>query len=175
MTKPRVYNTSTPEQAAHELLDKALVRDGKIHLPIDVVRVAEYLGIKVERLPLDDGTDGLLVKDEAYGPFKAVIDRSIHEHRARFTLAHEIGHFVKSYQDYPVERVAGKVERRDELSSAGTDPDEIWANKFAAYLLMPSFAVRKFWAQDIPVEDIAETFNVSFASLGHRLENLGLR
>lgn len=175
MTKPRVDDISSPERAAHELLDKALVRNGKIRLPIDVVLVAKFLGLQVERLPLDEGTDGLLVKDEAGGPFKAVIDSGIHEHRARFTLAHEIGHFVKSYQDFPVERVAGKVERRDELSSTGTDPEEIWANKFAAYLLMPSFAVRKFWAQDVPFEDIAETFNVSFASLGHRLENLGLR
>lgn len=169
-----IYETDNPSKAAHELLNKTLVDNGKIVLPIDVVRIANMLDIEVQRLPLEKGTDGLLVKDEAYGKFKAVIDSNASIHRARFTLAHEIGHYIKDYQHFPAEEVAGIVQRRDDMSSFGTDQDEVWANKFAAYLLMPSSIVKQMWADNTPVEKMAEAFNVSIASLGHRLENLGL-
>ena len=169
-----VANTSDPNKAADELLRKTLVRDGMISLPIDVKKIADALDLEVQRLPLESGTDGLLVKDEQYGKFKAVVDSAARSHRARFTLAHEIGHFVKDYQNFPESEIAGIVEKRDDMSSTGQDPNEVWANSFAAYLLMPSGIVKQFWAENVPVEKIADILNVSMSSLGHRLENLGL-
>lgn len=174
MARIIVENTRNPAEAADELLRKTLVKDGMIFLPIDVKSVADSLDLEVQRLPLEQGTDGLLVKDEQYGKFKAVVDSSARSHRARFTLAHEIGHFIKDYQGFPEDEVAGIVERRDDMSSTGKDANEVWANNFAAYLLMPSGIVKQFWAENVPVEKMADIFNVSMSSLGHRLENLGL-
>lgn len=169
-----VQETNAPEIAARELLEKTLVNDGKIFIPIDVETVASMIGLDVMLLPLEDGTDGLLVKDEPSKPFKAVIDSNSNRHRRRFTLAHEIGHFVKKYQFFPENETAGEVERRSEMSSYGTDPEEIWANKFAAALLMPSGVMRRLWADNASVEEISDRLDVSIASIGHRLENLGL-
>lgn len=169
-----VQETNVPELAARELLERTLVSDGKIFIPIDVETVASMVGLDVMRLPLEDGTDGLLVKDQPGKPFKAVIDSNSNQHRARFTLAHEIGHFVKKYQDFPENETAGEVERRSEMSSYGTDPEEVWANKFAAALLMPSGVMRRLWADNASVEEISDRLDVSIASIGHRLENLGL-
>lgn len=169
-----ITETSDPSKSAHELLTKTLVHDNKINIPIDVYKIAELLNIEVQRLPLEEGTDGLLVKDKAYSNFKAVIDSSANPHRARFTLAHEIGHYVKEYQNFPPEKVVGIVQKRDDMSSTGKDENEIWANKFAAYLLMPSGIVKQLWADNTSVEYMARLLDVSIASLGHRLENLGL-
>lgn len=168
-----VKNTSNPAKAAHELLRKTLVHDNKIRIPIDVFEVAKQLDIEVLRLPLEDGTDGLLVKRDANGKFQAVIDAGARAHRARFTLAHEIGHFIKDYQE-PSQDVVGIVQRRNEMSSTGEDPDEVWANRFAANLLMPDNIVNLLWADNVPAEEIADMLDVSMSSFGHKLESLGL-
>ena len=168
-----INETNSSSDAAHEVLVKTIAENNQVYLPIDVVRIADLLGMEVKRLPLEPGTDGILVKDEKYKPFKAVVDSNANPRRARFTLAHEIGHYVKDYQNFPDDKVAGIVQKRNEMSSAGVDPDEIWANGFAASLLMPPGIVKKLWAENVPYEDMAKMFGVSLASLGHRLDNLG--
>ncbi len=173
-SKVIVSETVNPSKSAYELLTKTLIDDKKVSIPINVYEIAERLGIEVQRLPLDEGTDGILVKEEASGSFKAVIDVSANSHRARFTLAHEIGHYVKDYQDFPAEKIAGIVQKRDDMSSTGKDPDEVWANQFAAYLLMPSSIVEQLWANNTPIEEMAKMLDVSIVSLSHRLKNLGL-
>ena len=167
-----VNETTSPTKAADELLRKTLAPDGMITLPVDVEDVARQLGIKVKRLPLDPGTDGLLVKDEGEENFTAVVDAYAGTHRARFTLAHEIAHYVRSYQN--ATEVTGIVEKRDNMSSTSTDENEVWANTFAAALLMPAGVVASLWKDGRPVEDIGGLFNVSLSSLNHRLEYLGL-
>lgn len=169
----KIKNTKIPEEASKELLEKTLIDNGKLTIPVDVVKIAEMIGIKVMILPLEKGTDGLLVKKENE-PFVAVVDSASNPHRARFTLAHEIGHYIKDYQDFPIDESAGLVEKRDELSSAGVDSKEIWANQFAASLLMPAAAVKSLWASNKTIERMASLMNVSIASLGHRLDYLGL-
>lgn len=118
--------------------------------------------------------DGMIVK-EAGRPCKVVVDALAHTHRRRFTLAHEIGHYVQKYQKYALGDEGGEIDYRDERSSKGTEPDERWANGFAAALLMPASAVRQFWAQGMTPEQLAEAFNVSQRSMDLRIAKLGLR
>lgn len=170
-----VHPAESPAKTANELLNKTIATDGTVTLPIDIEDIARQLGIEVQRLPLAPGTDGLLVKDRANEWFKAIVDAYAHPHRARFTLAHEIGHYIKDYQYFPDNQVTGIVQRRDETSSRGTDPKEVWANQFAASLLMPAGIVARLWGDNLSEEDMADVFNVSKESLNHRLENLGLK
>lgn len=175
MTKICVDQVDAPEIAATELLLKTLIDDDdRIAIPIDVEAVAKSLGIEILCLPLENGTDGLLVKDLPNKPFKAVVNSESSIRRRRFTLAHEIGHYVKKYQQFPSNETAGLVEKRNELSSAGVDPEEIWANQFAAALLMPAPIVMRYWASGMRIEEMADKLNVSIAALGHRLDNLKL-
>ncbi|MBM6757030.1 ImmA/IrrE family metallo-endopeptidase [Collinsella tanakaei] len=164
-----------PNHAATDLLAKTVVRDGMISIPVDVDLIAQRIGLEVQRMRLSDGTDGLLVKNEAYKPFKAVLDVGSGERRARFTLAHEIGHYVHKYQDHPDGELAGIVERRNSLSSQGTDPEEIWANGFAAQLLMPARIVARLWGDGWSIDAMADMFNVSSLAMGTRVTSLGLR
>lgn len=65
--------------------------------------------------------------------------------------------------------------RRDTLSAAGTDPEEIYANAFAANLLMPEYEVRRLRrgkrASDL---DLALRFGVSREAAKRRLADLGI-
>lgn len=171
---PTIEDKTMPAASATETLLKTIASNGYVTLPIDVTSVAHALGIKTQELALAPSTDGLLVKDEAGGPFKAVVNLSTHEHRKRFTYAHEIGHFIHSYQDFPKDRKAGRVEHRDELSSKGIDPDEIWANRFAAALLMPASIVRRYWGEGHTRDELADMFNVSRRAMDLRIATLGL-
>lgn len=98
--RPIIENTGATATAAAETLMKTIAMDGnRINIPIDVRQVAERLGLEVQYLLLDSGTDGMIVK-EAGRPCKVVVDALAHTHRRRFTLAHEIGHYVQKYQKY---------------------------------------------------------------------------
>lgn len=132
--RPIIENTGATATAAAETLMKTIAMDGnRINIPIDVRQVAERLGLEVQYLLLDSGTDGMIVK-EAGRPCKVVVDALAHTHRRRFTLAHEIGHYVQKYQKYALGDEGGEIDYRDERSSKGTEPDERWANGFAPAL-----------------------------------------
>ena len=79
--------------------------------------------------------------------------------------------YIHSYQNLG----DGDIERRDALSSRGTDPEEIWANSFAAALLMPAQVVAKLWAGNCSIGEMTDILDVSVTAVGHRVENLGLR
>ena len=87
MSKITVDDLSTPAAAATETLLKTVAPDGYLNLPVDPARVAEMLGIQPQKLMLDPDVDGLLVKDKAGEPFKAVSDVYASPQRQRFTTA----------------------------------------------------------------------------------------
>ena len=175
MSKIAIDDPSTPAAATTETLLKTVAPSGYLNLPVDPARVAELLGILPQRLMLDHDVDGLLVKDEAGKPFKAVSNACASPQRQRFTTAHEIGHWVHEYQDVPDDAVLGRVERRDDTSSKGVDPEEIWANRFAVALLMPAAIVRRHWGEGCTRDELAEMFGVSRRSMDVRIATLGLR
>ena len=66
------------------------------------------------------------------------------------------------------------MEHRDELSSQGTDPIEIDANKFAAELLMPAEAIR-IWSKGGTVFNAVQNIlDVSKEALLNRYKTLGI-
>ena len=164
----------TPEEAAMEVLEKTVMNGNRLLVPVDVKTVASALHLDYQPLPLEPNVDGLLVKDKPNAPFKAVVNVNENVRRQRFTLAHEIGHFVHQYQDHPDDQPMGKTEYRDELSSTGKDRNEIWANQFAAALLMPRFVMLNLWGRGKSVKEIADLLRVSVRSVVIRLDNLGL-
>jgi hypothetical protein len=66
------------------------------------------------------------------------------------------------------------VDLRSKLSTAGTDPEEIYANEFAACLLMPEEEVKRMNKAGLDAFDMAVAFGVSRDAMQFRLKNLGL-
>ena len=137
--------------------------------PISVVAIAKKLGIKVYRTrDFDDRISGLIQKDERYGGKSGYAIYTNANHpitRRRFTIAHEIGHFVLHHDligDGITDDGLYRSRLRGELESA--------ANRFAANLLMPNELVWKFIEQGVDtVEELAKKFKVSESAMSIRL------
>jgi Zn-dependent peptidase ImmA (M78 family) len=169
--------SSPIEKRAAEVLRAAGVRKA----PVPVVAVAEHLGIRVESSVLGDDVSGLIVIKES----GAII--SYHEGHAsvrqRFTIAHEIGHYVLHRASGPLfidNNTYGIVMARDEASSTGEVRREREANAFAAALLMPTELIEKAvsdkhldLADESALLELAREFDVSALAMTYRLVNLG--
>jgi Zn-dependent peptidase ImmA (M78 family) len=152
--------------AATELLEECW--DGT--LPVDPVHVARTMGVKVLDASLDDDVSGALVKKEGADP-SILLNAGDSRNRRRFTCAHELGHFIRR-TDEP--HKYEYVDYRDQRSSTGTDEEEMFANSFAANLLMPEPLVKTFHEQELPDFRMAKKFGVSQEAMQFRLKNLGL-
>jgi Zn-dependent peptidase ImmA (M78 family) len=160
-----------PETDAQTLLRAAWGQQGAVPLPVDPFKIAQKLGIKAFSATLDEGVSGMLIK-------RSGEDAEIYVHardssnRQRFTCAHELGHYVK--RSGAGDDAWEYVEHRNLLSSAGTDSEEIYANKFAAALLMPKDEVMSRFKQGGTAASLAAEFGVSADAMHFRLVNLEL-
>jgi hypothetical protein len=135
-------------------------------LPVPVEAIAEdLLGLHVDESEALD-CSGLLLPAER----RVVLNAGEPPVRRRFTLAHELGHWVCQV----LEGHRAAVYCRDvDVSEAADRTLERQANVFAAELLMPEHAVRQMFRES--VADCAEALGVSEEAMGWRLYNLRLR
>ena len=153
---------------ASRVLDQMWSSPFGVDVPVDPVSIAVALGIKVYTADLDASVAGLLVKRRGEDA-EIYLNAADSENRQRFTCAHEIGHYIQRSNTDDSEWEF--VDRRDELSSQGTDPGEIYANSFAAQLLMPEHEVRSA-AKRMTVPQMALNFQVSLEAMKNRLATL---
>jgi Zn-dependent peptidase ImmA (M78 family) len=140
-------------------------------LPVDPVKIGRSFGVRVVERDLDENLSGALVKERGHDPV-ILLNAVDSSNRKRFTCAHEIGHFIRR-SDAPEEYEY--VDRRDELATQGTDLEEIYANTFAAALLMPESHVRRFHDAKVAPFEMAWLFDVSQEAMQIRLSSLGLK
>ncbi len=91
--------------------------------------------------------------------------------RRRFTIAHELGHWICQYREGGL---ALFYCRPGDVAAAADRAAEREANVFAAELLMPEPAVRAAWGEGPEIAACAERFSVSGEAMHWRLYNLGL-
>jgi Zn-dependent peptidase ImmA (M78 family) len=132
-------------------------------LPVPVEAIAgDLLGLHVEEAALD--CSGLLAPTER----RIVVNAGEPHPRRRFTLAHELGHWVcQVLQGHRAPLYCRAVD----VSQAADRQLEREANVFAAELLMPEPAVR---ASTGAIADRAERFGVSEEAMHWCLYNLKL-
>jgi Zn-dependent peptidase ImmA (M78 family) len=140
-------------------------------IPVDPVRIARVAGLRVIDVALDADTLGALVKRPGQDPI-IMLNESDGANRRRFTCAHELGHFVRRSDE--AEEYA-TVDLRSGLSATGDDPEEVYANEFAACLLMPEEEVKRLDKQGLSDLEMAIRFGVSREAMQFRRKNLGLR
>jgi Zn-dependent peptidase ImmA (M78 family)/transcriptional regulator with XRE-family HTH domain len=164
----RVPNAAGPREMAEAIHALLGIRQP----PVEVYMVAQALGVKVLEWNFSEAVDGLIVQ-LADGPAIGLNeDQSLV--RKRFTLAHELGHYVLKHH------ATFHVDYADVGGTAGDSPTYNWrhereANEFAANLLMPADAVRRRYGSRSTVASLASAFNVSKPAMGFRLTALGLR
>ena len=140
-------------------------------LPVSLSAIARALGVAVKAATLPPGISGEIRPDgEADGKFVIRVNRHDIPERQRFTVAHELGHFLL-HRDQIGRGIEDDVLFRSRLS----DWREAEANRIAADILMPEALIKEAYreAKSIGVEDIsaylARQFDVSEAAMKIRL------
>jgi Zn-dependent peptidase ImmA (M78 family) len=139
--------------------------------PVDVEAIARDLGIKIYRESLEPGVYGKLARDpRSASGYSIYVNSSDSRLRQRFTIAHEIAHFVL-HRDLVDSEIVDRQLYRSHLGNKY----ESQANRFAAGLIMPSELVAEAFqklSRDPAV--LARKFQVSTVAMRIRLESLGL-
>jgi Zn-dependent peptidase ImmA (M78 family) len=138
--------------------------------PVDPVDIAYQLGIKVFSANIGSDVSGMLRQDEGLPP-EIYLDIADPPVRRRFSCAHELGHYMRHVDK---EDEIAFVDYRDGRARRGDDPEEVYANNFAANLLMPEAEVRHVWAEQPSPVALARYFDVSIDAMTFRLKNLAL-
>jgi Zn-dependent peptidase ImmA (M78 family) len=160
------------EKAASDLLKIAWGDDlARCALPVDPFHIADRLGLQVYATTLEPDVSGMLIK-QADEDAKVYVNVADSENRQRFSCAHEIGHYVKRVSSR-ADDAWGYIDRRGPSAARGDNPDEIYANQFAAGLLMPEERVRSMSA-DLGPAALAAHFRVSVEAMKFRFDNLGI-
>lgn len=139
--------------------------------PVSLSAIANSLGLRVVSAKLPNGISGEIRPDSsAPAGFTIRVNKNDPARRQRFTVAHEIGHYLL-HRDQIGDGITDDVLYRSTLS----DSREAQANRMAADLLMPA-AVVNTWierARTLQVEDLvsflSDKFNVSTAAMKIRL------
>ncbi|NQX22679.1 ImmA/IrrE family metallo-endopeptidase [Curtobacterium sp. VKM Ac-2852] len=161
-------------QAARRVLESFRVSDPNApDLPVDPVRIARSLGINVYSARLVPTLSGMVSRLDPQGGTDIYLNSEHAPVRQRFTTAHELGHYF-AVEDQPGGDAKVFVHRRDSLSACGTNSEEIFANQFAAELLMPEADVQRLHGLGLGSIELARRFNVSLDAMNFRLKNLHL-
>lgn len=143
-------------------------------LPVDVEYIANLIGTKihyVDTIDAENKFSGEFRYDYDTGTPIFKIRSSDSYTRRRFTLAHELGHFLLNHKGEN-----GILFRDGDYNFSGLQPNfqEREANQFAAELLMPAFRVHSL-IKNTPqtLGTLAQTFAVSESAMTYRLRNLG--
>lgn len=162
------------EKAEQVLRDANLFKSG-----FDIKKLALKLNIKLVEDNLAEDVSGFFVINNGK-PIITYKKEATKSKRTRFTIAHEIGHFILHSKEQPIfiDRTP-KVLYRNSASSTGEILKEREANTFAAALLMPKLLVEneisKLDEKDIDsvIKTLSEKFDVSEQAMSFRLSNIG--
>jgi len=147
---PYLKNSNIEKESKALLNDYYKSTNMTLKAPVPVFDIIEYLGYDINFTK-----DGIYQNNNILGGLR-IADKMVdinenisdHEGRVHFTAAHETGHIVLHAPLYIEQQKTGQIEIDMCRSDAGFDgdkkePEEFQADKFAAYLLMPTALVKK--------------------------------
>lgn len=143
-----------------------MIKTHKSGVPVDIHRLATNLGFTVEN---DDDPDD---KDSAVTSLKLMIimlNPNHHIHRQRFSLGHEIGHYILKHDS----------ERNSPTEDGETYKDmckrlEHEADLFSACILMPEQHFKQTFSKGASPEELTRIYQVSKEAVWIRLKDLRL-
>ncbi|MDQ1284218.1 MAG: hypothetical protein QG620_566 [Patescibacteria group bacterium] len=152
----------------------------EITLPIPIEDIAQKNGIQIkyEEFESEDISGALKGKSKEGNPV-IIVNKKHSSERQRFTIAHELGHYILHSKNALFIDRGAFIFHRDDSSSQGVNKQEIEANQFAAEILMPVNSLKKDYFEnsklingDDPsrlIEKLAEKYQVSQQSMAIRI------
>ncbi len=150
-----------------------MVNDAKSQIPANVEFLARALGLIVKKAYLESDVSGMMEKYE--DTYLLTVNATDSLNRQRFTIAHEIGHYMLHRHligDGLTDDRAYRSTHRSKYFNTRIGPnEETQANKFAVTLLMPYSAIRNDWlSNQYTVESMAKKYGVSKSAMAIRLD-----
>lgn len=174
MTAPNSWEVRSPSQEYLRLPAdvRAKINGYLAEHPVKLGAIAKCLGVKVLLSTLPRGTSGQIGKEN--GDFVIRINRHEAKHRQRFTLAHELAHFLLHQKRIEAEGSWSE----NILLRAPNQPMQIEyeANRLASDLVIPSAQLTEATADytgpmtSEVIEDLARRFGVSTAAMEIKLQ-----
>jgi len=163
----------SPEWTRIGTQNQNIIQKYQNELPVKLGALASELGLIVKKATLPANISGEI--KEVNGQVIIRINRHDANSRQRYTLAHEIAHFLL-HKHLLKDGIADDVLYRSALSNE----IEAEANRLAADIVMPLDAVRDLWKKhnpdapnkEITYERIADELGVSVIALKIRLEKI---
>jgi len=159
------------------IVAEILKQNPTIVTPIPLEEIAQAAGIKDIQYQSLDGLEGALVANPAKSEGIIIISDSARRHRQRFTLGHELGHFVIPRHGHEMNCSLSDLNERSRENSNSLQKIESEANEFSANLLMPKSIFCKspnFETQPSidAINKLGEVFDVSFQACANRYIDL---
>ena len=156
-----------------------VISKARKEVPVDVEGLPEKMGIQFRKAFLPREISGMLERWE--DTFLITVAANDPHTRQRFTLAHELGHYMLHRKligaGLDDDRAYRSTEAGKYHNTLIGPREETEANRFAANLLMPVELIAREWnarnrviSQNV-VEEMATLFKVSKKSMEIRLEN----
>ena len=149
----------------------AMVEEYSRTIPVAVGSLAKVLGIRVVKAVMPPSISGQISPSEASeSGYEIKINKYEPAERQRFTIAHELAHFIL-HRDLIGRGIVDNVLYRSALSSR----IETEANKLAADIIMPREQLRRSLdglprpLSDAMVENLASEYRVSVPAMRVRL------
>lgn len=160
-----------------------VLRRGKVvAAPVPVEDLAVLFGAEIRFEPYPDGDLAGMCFRRPDGSAIIGVNSTHPVVRRRFTIAHELGHYLLHNDDIHFdERIPlNPIGLRYGSTSTSADPKEIEANAFAADLLMPldllkNESIPSDFGADEELARLAARFDVSVQAMTIRLTTLRLR
>lgn len=154
------------KQADRELLEKHLRE-----VPVRLGAIAKDLNVDVKLSSLPLNVSGQISKTPS--GYEIKINRHESRQRQRFTLAHELAHFL-IHRDV-IDRLGGTLTDNVLYRSGAPESIEYEANRLASQIVMPEPALQEAFSKygeqisESMVELLAEQFGVSKAAMEIRM------
>ena len=145
-------------------IEKVIV-DHQAQAPIPIINMAKAMGLRVFRVKSGWTLDisGSIRKRD--GTYVIHVNSQHHPRRRRFTIAHEISHFVLHR-----ELIGNGIEDDAMYRSLLSNRREQEANKYASELLMPWHLINfAFESGENTIKGMADRFEVSTYAMSIRL------
>lgn len=132
-------------------------------LPIRIFSLARALGLEIYKHEFPDNISGCIERQGA-GSYIIFTNEDHHINRRRFTVAHELAHYLL-HRDMIEDGIVDDTLYRSNLSGSL----EREANSYAAQLLMPGHLILEAIEEGInSIKELADKFQVSAAAMSIR-------
>lgn len=139
--------------------------------PVNVTDIAGKLGFSIVSFPFPDTISAVIRIDN--GKKIIGVNQKHPETRQRFSIAHELGHYLSGHENFSHEHEIFVDRDKKYLDPHHRDEEE--ADEFAAELLMPEPMLKKDVLENkLNASTLAQKYNVSEQAMWIQLINLKL-